>query len=82
MFFRRKKSPFDPNVVLGAEVAYKVPMEGGWRVLQGNIVNLTDTAVVVREKYFGGKSTIDPTWVIGFVWEMPVHETTPAFARV
>lgn len=55
----------------GAEIFYRVPTsEGGWRILKGNVVNITETALVVREKYFGGQSTINPNWLICYVWEI------------
>lgn len=53
----------------GSAVFYRVPSSQGWRVLHGTIVNVTPFAVVVKEDTFGGKSTIDPAWVVSYDWQ-------------
>ena len=54
---------------IGARCVYRVPAaDGQWRQIEGEIVNVTDTALVVKDRYFGVKHTIDPTWFVGYVW--------------
>lgn len=52
----------------GSTVFFRVPSSSGWRVLHGTIVNVTPHAVVVKESTFGGKSTINPNWVVSYDW--------------
>lgn len=62
----------------GAQIKYRLPMSNGWRVLDGTIVNLTDTAMVVKERYFGGQSTIDHSWFVCYDWS---HKQSAAKAE-
>lgn len=62
----------------GAKVFYRVPCSTGWLVLEGTIAAIHDTAIVVREKTFGGRSTIDPTWLVSYIW--PQTQTAEAVA--
>lgn len=67
--YLKRRTPFTRNSMLGATIRYRLPVSTGWIVLTGTVVNVTDTAIVVREKHLGGKSTIDPTWFVSYVWE-------------
>ena len=54
--------------MIGSRIFYRIPTSTGWCVLQGIILDITDTAVVVRERFFGGQSTIDPNWLVSYAW--------------
>lgn len=68
--YLKRHTPFQPKAMIGKTVKYRLPISNGWIVLTGTVVNATDTAIVVREKTLGGKSTIRPDWFVGYVWEL------------
>lgn len=53
----------------GSAVFYRVPSSQGWRLLQGTIVNVTPYSILVRERFFGGLSTINHNWIVSYSWE-------------
>lgn len=61
--------------MIGAAVFFRVPSSTGWRVLRGTITHINESAIVVREKFFGGQSTIHPNWLVMYDWTE--KQTTP-----
>lgn len=66
--------------MIGASVAYWLPAEGGWRLLEGEIIAASGTALVVKHARYGVKRTINPNWLESYLWkrETPLTEVTSA----